>query len=272
MTSAPSPAKVISEDYGAAIVGVYDDIYGELDEASPEIAALRQWIALAGGRGAVVELGVGTARVLGPLARSLAGEPGLRFVGIDGSAALLAQAAERYPDVRFDLRESDFSGTGLGAIVEPGSAALVFCVCASFSMLPDAAAQTAALRNIATMLAPGGIAVIETHSPAFVLEVIGAAPTSMFIPYARHETGLACFSSVEDGIWRMRQTWMDGERTTSVLERSVLTAPSDLTALAAEAGLSVTGLSAGLAGGDFVSPTSPLYAVTLRRGARDGTP
>ncbi|MDI9892373.1 class I SAM-dependent methyltransferase [Microbacterium sp. IEGM 1404] len=270
MTAAPSAAKVISEEYGSAIVGVYDDIYGELDEASAEITALREWVLRAGGRGAVVELGVGTARVLGPLARSLAGEPGLRFVGIDGSAALLAQAAERYPDVPFDLHESDFSGAGLDAIVPPGSAALVFCVCASFSMLPDPTAQVAALRNIAAMLAPDGVAVIETHSPAFVLEVIGSAPTSMFIPYARHETGLACFSSVEDGIWRMRQTWMDGDRTTSVLERSVLTAPSDLQALAAAAGLSVTGLTGGLAGGEFVSPSSPLYAVTLRRDAAAG--
>lgn len=258
-------AKAVSEEYGTAIASVYDEIYGELDIASTEVATLRRLSLAAHGPKMIVELGVGTGRVLGALGRALVGEPDVRLIGIDGSTALLTRAAEQYADIPLELDEADFSGDDLSRIVSPGSASLVLCVCASFSMLPDRAAQVATLRNIATMLADSGIAIIETHSPAFVIDVIGPAPTSMFVPYARHESGLVCFSSVDDGIWRMRQVWIDGEQSTTVLEQSLLTRPAELTALATAAGLVVMEVSAAFGGGVFTEPESPLYALTLRR-------
>ncbi|WP_315072489.1 class I SAM-dependent methyltransferase [uncultured Microbacterium sp.] len=264
-TFAPSGAKVVSEQYGAAIATVYDDIYGELDITSPEVVELRRLALAMEGPRIVVELGVGTGRVLGALGRAVADVDDIRLVGIDGSSELLARAAEQYSDVALDLAEADFSASDLDDIVAPGTASLVLCVCASFSMLPDRASQAATMRNIAAMLAENGSAVIETHSPAFVLDVIGPAPTSMFVPYPRHETGLVCFSSVEKGMWRMRQVWVDGEDSTTILEQSLLTSPAALIELAAAAGLRVSSLSAAFSGGDFVEPGSPLFAVTLTR-------
>lgn len=262
-TVATGTAKSVSEQYGSAIAGVYDDIYGELDIGSPEAAALRGLALTTEEPRVIVELGVGTGRVLGALGRAVAGIGAARLIGIDGSADLLSRAAERYSDLDLDLVEADFSDPGLTGIVAPGSASLVLCVCASFSMLPDRSAQAATLRNIAAMLGRSGVAVIETHSPAFVHEVIGAAPTSMFVPYARHESGLVCFSSVESGVWTMRQVWIDGAESTTVLERSLLTPPESLAELATAAGLRVVGLTASFAGGEYLGSASPLYAMTL---------
>ncbi|WP_341935966.1 class I SAM-dependent methyltransferase [Microbacterium sp. LWO14-1.2] len=264
---APGRAKAVSEEYGTAIATIYDDIYGELEASSPEIIALRNLVPPSDVVRTIVELGIGTGRVLGALGRALQDEAGLRLIGIDGSPELLARSSTRYPDLDLRLAEADFSSDAVLDVVEAGSADLVLCVCASFSMLPDRESQGATLRNIAAMLARDGVAVVETHSPSFVREVIGVDPTAMFIPYPRHETGLVCFSSVDDGIWRMRQVWVDGEESTTVLETSLLTPPHTLADLAAAAGLEVVALTASLAGAEYVEASTPMYAVTLRRAA-----
>ncbi|WP_454119492.1 class I SAM-dependent methyltransferase [Microbacterium lacticum] len=108
-TVATGTAKSVSEQYGSAIAGVYDDIYGELDIGSPEAAALRGLALTTEEPRVIVELGVGTGRVLGALGRAVAGTGAARLIGIDGSADLLSRAAERYSDLDLDLVEADFS-------------------------------------------------------------------------------------------------------------------------------------------------------------------
>lgn len=112
-TVATGTAKSVSEQYGSAIAGVYDDIYGELDIGSPEAAALRGLALTTEEPRVIVELGVGTGRVLGALGRAVAGTGAARLIGIDGSADLLSRAAERYSDLDLAAKRNDQVGSYL---------------------------------------------------------------------------------------------------------------------------------------------------------------
>jgi len=73
--------------YGDGFADVYDDWYAEVTDVD---ATVRRMVALAGGGGRVLELGVGTGRLAVPMAAA-----GLRVVGVDSSQAMLDRLAER---------------------------------------------------------------------------------------------------------------------------------------------------------------------------------
>src|SRR4051812_6534858 len=131
--------------------GFYDtwaDRYGDL---SPSVSAdVPFYVGLArDADGPLVELAVGTGRVAIPVARAT----GRRVIGIDSSAAMLAQARQRAieEDVELDLREGDMRELELE---EP--AALIYCPARSLLHLPTWADRRRCFERVAASLRPNG--------------------------------------------------------------------------------------------------------------------
>jgi SAM-dependent methyltransferase len=99
--------------------------------------------------GPLVELAVGTGRVAIPVARAT----GRRVVGIDSSAAMLAQARKRASEagVELDLREEDIRELELE---EP--AALIYCPARSLLHLPTWRDRRRCFERVAASLRPDG--------------------------------------------------------------------------------------------------------------------
>ncbi|MEM7337330.1 MAG: class I SAM-dependent methyltransferase [Actinomycetota bacterium] len=143
-------SEIAADAYGEAFADVYDDWYDGVTDA-PATAA---FIGALRPGGLVLEVGVGTGRLAAPLVAA-----GLRVVGIDASVAMLARAADRRLGVGLvggDMRALPMRG--------PVDVALV-----AFNTLfnvPTAAGQQAVLAEVARVLAPDGLLVIEAIDTA----------------------------------------------------------------------------------------------------------
>src|ERR1051326_1756137 len=122
----------------------YDERSGGLSADVPFYVALAREAD-----GLLVELAVGTGRVAIPVAQAT----GRRVVGIDSSAAMLAQARERAVEagVELDLREEDIRELELE---EP--AALIYCPGRSLLHLPTWADRRRCFERVAASLLPHG--------------------------------------------------------------------------------------------------------------------
>src|SRR3954447_7630030 len=129
----------------------YDAWAYRYDERSAGVAAdVSFYVELArDADGPLIELGVGTGRVAIPVAKAT----DRRVVGIDSSAAMLAQARQRAieEDVELDLREGDMRELELE---EP--AALIYCPARSLLHLPAWADRRRCFERVAASLLPDG--------------------------------------------------------------------------------------------------------------------
>lgn len=113
--------------------------------------------------GPILELAVGTGRLAVPLA-----EAGYRVTGVDLDPAMLARARRHAAAAgsgvaeRLTLVEADLVGLRLPGA---GTFGLAFIALNSLLVLPNRAAQRAALRTLADHLAPGGLAVVDVWIP-----------------------------------------------------------------------------------------------------------
>ena len=140
----------------AALARLYDldlvDDPGDLD----------LYLALADrSNGPILELAVGTGRLAVPLA-----EAGHAVVGVDIDRAMLDRAREHATAAgvaeRLDLIEADLVDLHLAKVGEFG---LAFIALNSLLVLPTRATQRAALRTLASHLAPGGVAGVAVWVP-----------------------------------------------------------------------------------------------------------
>ncbi|MFI7276879.1 class I SAM-dependent methyltransferase [Streptomyces sp. NPDC049879] len=256
---APPPAEPVPDiGYGQVFADFYDRIFPRDAGAERTARTLADWHP----GGPALELGVGTGRIAVPLAR-LAGP----VTGVDSSpemldrlrAALDATAAPITP-VHGDIRTyTDAERYGL-----------VYCVCATLSMILDADGQRAAVARAADRLAPGGTFVVETHNPAFVLDLHeGRRRTSYFAPYPEPDTGLQSYSTLlpEQSLWHVSHIWHEPGRTRIGSELSRLTRPDEVDAYAAAAGLVPVSRHADWAGTPFDPEHSALYVTRYARRA-----
>jgi SAM-dependent methyltransferase len=113
--------------------------------------------------GPILELATGTGRLAIPLA-----EAGHRVTGVDLDPAMLARARRHATAARNDANgrltwvEADLVGLHLP---DAGSFRLAFIALNSLLVLPNRAAQRAAIRTMADHLAPGGLAVADVWIP-----------------------------------------------------------------------------------------------------------
>ena len=136
--------------YGDIWAGVYDEHHAGLDPA----AAVEFLAGLAGG-GRVLELAIGTGRVALPLAGR-----GIAVEGVDASAVMVERlrakpGGEPVPVTIGDMAEVPVSG----------SFSLVYLVFNTLFGLLTQARQADCFRNVAQVLDPGGVFVIECFVP-----------------------------------------------------------------------------------------------------------
>jgi SAM-dependent methyltransferase len=110
----------------------------------------------------IVELAVGSGRIATILAAD-----GHRVVGVDIDGAMLASARSRRTGERLTLVEADLvEAHSVEAVVAAGPYALAILALNSILLLASAERQRAALRSIARLLAPGGVAVVDAWQPS----------------------------------------------------------------------------------------------------------
>jgi predicted O-methyltransferase YrrM len=135
-------------------------------DLSEEPGDVELYVALAQRTGGpIVELAVGTGRIAVPLA-----EEGHRIVGVDLDPAMLARARARIAtagvDDRIELVEGDMAAAaGIDAVRRAGPYQLAILALQSILILNTPEGQKAVVATMAELLAPGGLAVIDTWLP-----------------------------------------------------------------------------------------------------------
>jgi SAM-dependent methyltransferase len=138
--------------YGDGFADVYDDWYADVTDVEATVGRV---LELAGGGGRVLELGVGTGRLAVPMATA-----GLRVVGIDASAAMLAKLGERDPagqvqavlgDMTEELPDGPFD-------------AVLIAYNTIFNLLGEQD-QPRLFQRVADRLGPVGVFVVEAFVP-----------------------------------------------------------------------------------------------------------
>jgi SAM-dependent methyltransferase len=143
-----------------AIARLYD-----LD-LSEEPGDVELYVALAQRTGGpILELAVGTGRIAVPLAQA-----GYRVVGVDIDQAMLARARTRIAaaDVgdRVELVEADMVAAGSSPeVAARGPYRMAILALQSVLILDTPEAQKAVVKTMASLVAPGGLAVIDTWLP-----------------------------------------------------------------------------------------------------------
>ncbi|MDB1086068.1 class I SAM-dependent methyltransferase [Streptomyces sp. ACA25] len=261
--TAPTELRTVQDiGYGREFDGFYDRIFPQDANAERAAEQLAAWHPQDGSP--TLEFGVGTGRIARPLAR-LAGE----VVGVDSSPEMLtrlraAVAADDGPGevtaVHGDIRE----------YTDERSYGLVYCVCATLSMLLDPAHQQAAISRAAERLAPGGTLVVETANRDGMLALHeGRQRTSFFVPYPQPNTGLQTYSTLLPGdqhLWHASHIWYENGTSRVGSEMSRLTSPDEVDAYAAVAGLEPAGRQADWVG----TPYTALAPMFISRYVRPG--
>jgi SAM-dependent methyltransferase len=144
-------------------MSVFDDskLFGRLwadtydETSSPDPTAAVEFLAGLAGDGPVLELAIGTGRVALPLAAR-----GLTVEGIEASPEMIAgmrakPGGEAIPVVVGDMADVDVAG----------SYPLIYLVYNTLFNLTGDGRQEDCFRNVARVLAPGGVFVIEAYVP-----------------------------------------------------------------------------------------------------------
>jgi SAM-dependent methyltransferase len=141
--------------YGDSFADVYDAWYDGISDVD---ATVDELLSLAGD-GPVLELGVGTGRLAVPLAEA-GRASGVRVVGVDASAAMLARLTER------DTARLVRTVTGdMIADLPGGPFSLAFVAYNTLFNLTGDGAHAACFRAVAARLGNGGRFVVECFVP-----------------------------------------------------------------------------------------------------------
>lgn len=239
--------------YGEAFADVYDDWYADVTDVAATVARMS---ALAGDGGRVLELGVGTGRLAVPMARA-----GMLVTGIDSSRSMLGRLAATDPaglvtavcgDMVTDLPDGPFE------------AALV-AYNTIFNLL-DEAAQRRCFVEVAARLRPGGAFVVEAFVPG---DADGTSIGSDVRVRSMAVDHVVLSVSAERGQQRADGQFIELSESGGVRLRpwSIRWAtPAQLDAMAADAGFTMEGRFADMAGGAFDDDSTQHVTVYRRPG------
>ena len=144
------PGREGPASYGDRWADVYDDEHAFLDPA-PAVEVLAR---LAQG-GRALELGIGTGRVAIPLLRR-----GVEIHGIEASEAMVARLREKLGGDDLPVALGDMADVAV-----EGRYTLVFALFNTFFSLLDQGRQTACFANVARVLTPSGVFLLECAVP-----------------------------------------------------------------------------------------------------------
>lgn len=145
-----------SSSYGESIADVYDEWYSALGDRDLVDALVRH---LPPGPADVLELGVGTGRLLEMLAGARAGITD-RMTGVDTSSSMIERARALPSLSGAVLSVGDFSES-----LPPGDFDLVFCGYNTFFNLADVPAMTKSMVLVRSVLRPHGVFVVDAFVP-----------------------------------------------------------------------------------------------------------
>jgi SAM-dependent methyltransferase len=137
--------------YGDRAAERYDELYADMDPAE----AVEALVRLAGGRGPVLELAIGTGRIALPLA-----ERGLEVHGVDASEAMVARLRAKPGGDRIPVTMGDFADVPV-----EGRFAVVFVAFNTFFALQSQEEQVRCFENVAAHLADDGVFALEAFVP-----------------------------------------------------------------------------------------------------------
>lgn len=136
--------------YGESFADVYDEWYGGITDAG----ATARFVAARADDGPVLELGVGSGRLVGSLLSE-----GCTVVGIDASEAMLAQALARFAgEPSVSLVQADL---GALPLARPRSVGAALCAFNTLFNVASEDGQTELLTRVARLLRNDGCLVIE---------------------------------------------------------------------------------------------------------------
>jgi SAM-dependent methyltransferase len=165
--------------YGARWASVYDDRYGGVDPA-PAVDFLA---GLADG-GRVLELAIGTGRIALPLARR-----GVIVAGVDASAAMLERLRAKPGGDSIPVTIADMAQVGVS-----GPFRLVYLVANTLFGLLSQARQAECFHNVASVLDPDGMFVIECFVPDLTrfdrdqrVETLAVTEDAAIVEFSRHD-------------------------------------------------------------------------------------
>ena len=141
--------KYTASTYGDSVSGIYDQLYGDIDQNS--VSTL---IDLARG-GRALELGIGTGRIALPLYHA-----GLEIHGIDASHAMTDRLKAKPGGQDIPILHGDFAEFNLDLKFD-----LIYVVFNTFFGLQTQSDQVECFINIANHLSPNGVFVIEAFVP-----------------------------------------------------------------------------------------------------------
>ena len=143
------------DHFGERVAARYDESSADLFEPAV-VDPVVEFLAGLAGRGAVLELGIGTGRIALPLARR-----GIRVHGIDLSEAMVARLRAKPGAEQIGVTIGDFATTAV-----EGRFSVAYLVFNTIMNLTSQEEQAACFQNVAAHLAPGGCFVIEVMVPA----------------------------------------------------------------------------------------------------------
>jgi SAM-dependent methyltransferase len=175
----------MSDDYGQITARYYDAAYAQLRDSSGDAGWYRGLAREA--KGPVCELGVGTGRVLLPIAAE-----GIACTGVDQSPAMLEALREKGPPGNLHLVEArmqdfEFSGDRF---------ALIFAAFRAFQHLYSVDDQLACLAAVRRHLAPGGAFAFDVFVPRMSRMAIEEEPEAEDARFADGEDEIARYVSV----------------------------------------------------------------------------
>jgi SAM-dependent methyltransferase len=141
--------------FGEGIAERYDESHSEMF-ASSIVGPAVDFLAGVAGKGAALELGIGTGRIALPLARR-----GVRVHGIELSEAMVQQLRAKPGGNDVEVTIGDFATTTV-----EGAFSVAYLVFNTINNLTSQDAQVACFQNVATHLEPGGCFVIEVGVPS----------------------------------------------------------------------------------------------------------
>ncbi len=226
-----------STSYGDGFADVYDEWYGDVTDVA---ATVERMVGLAGAGGRVLELGVGTGRLAGPMAAA-----GLRVVGIDSSAAMLA----RIPSQPGGEHVTALCGDMVRDLPDGPFDACLVAYNTLFN-LPDEADQRRCFQAVAERLRPDGSFVVE----AIVPDPAAPAGGDVSVRSMTADSVVLSVSHHRPGEQRTSGQFVELTEAGGVRLRpwSIRWAPpAELDAMAASAGLTLDTRFADMAGAPF---------------------
>ena len=237
--------------FGERVAARFDERYAHL--ADPAVVdPMVDFLVERSGRGAALELGIGTGRIALPLARR-----GVRVRGIELSEAMVARLRAKPDAERVGVTIGDFATTRVD-----GTFSIAYLVANTIMNLTTQEEQVACFRNVAAHLEPGGCFVIEVLVPR--LQQLPRGETFQLFDVSPTHVGFAEYDVARQGLVS-HHLWIEDGRVELLSPPFRYVWPSELDLMAQLAGMTLRERYGGWQREPFTSESEKHVSVWERR-------